>query len=117
MRRSVGLAMIFGLFASVVTMAQVYKVGDAGVSAPKVVKRVEAQYPEGVVTDVEGDVLLTGVVSASGIIGAVDVTKSLDPDLDPAAIDALMKWEFEPGTKDGKPVDVRMDFTIPFKHH
>ncbi len=114
MRRSVGLAVVFALLASVIATAQVYKVGDAGVSPPKIVKKVEPQYPDGVANDIEGEVLLTGVVSASGIIGAVDVTKSLDEDLDPAAIDALMKWEFEPGTKDGKPADIRMDFTIQF---
>ncbi len=116
MRRSAGLAVIFALLASVVTIAQVYNVGDTGVTPPKVVKKVEAQYPDGPLNPVEGDVGLTAVISASGIIGAVDVTKALDPDLDPAAVDALIKWEFEPGTKDGKPVDVRMDFVIHFAH-
>jgi TonB family protein len=115
MRRSVGLIVVFALFTSVLTSAQqIYNADDPGVTPPTVVKRVEPQYTQDArAAKVEGEVVLRAVVTSGGVVGGADVVKPLDPDLDTAAMDALLQWEFKPGTKDGKAVDVRMDF--PFK--
>jgi TonB family protein len=63
---------------------------------------------------IEGEVVMDCVVKADGRVGDVTITQSLDPDLDQAAIDAVKLWEFEPGTKGGKPVAVLVTITIAF---
>jgi protein TonB len=40
--------------------------------------------------------------------------QSLHPDLDEAAMKALAQWEFKPGTREGKPVPVRVTVTMTF---
>ena len=40
--------------------------------------------------------------------------KSLDPDLDQAALEAAAQWIFEPGKRDGRPVDVLVTIAIAF---
>ncbi len=63
---------------------------------------------------IEGEVIMECVVKADGKVGDVRIVTSLDPDLDQAAIDAARQWEFDPGTKNGKPVDVLVTITIAF---
>jgi protein TonB len=53
-------------------------------------------------------------VKADGTVGDTKIVKSLDPDLDQAALDAAAQWLFEPGTRDGKPVDVLVTITMAF---
>jgi TonB family protein len=43
------------------------------------------------------------------------VTKSLSDDLDKKAVQAVKKWEFKPGTNDGKPVAAGMNLAVQFK--
>jgi len=94
--------------------AGVYKPGD-GVSAPVMVKEVRPQYnPEAMRAKIEGSVTLECVVQIDGAVGEVHVTKSLDPGLDEEAIKAVKQWRFEPGTKDGKPVPVRITLEMTF---
>jgi periplasmic protein TonB len=54
------------------------------------------------------------VVKADGTVGDKKVVKSLDPDLDQAALDAASQWLFEPGTRDGKPVNVLVTIAMAF---
>jgi TonB family protein len=94
----------------------VYAPGN-GVTLPKATKTVAAQYtPEALQNRVQGEVLLTCVISKSGVPTQIEVTKSLEASLDAAAIKALEQWRFDPGTKDGEPVAVRiaveMNFTL-----
>jgi TonB family protein len=51
-----------------------------------------------------------------GSVGEVRITKSLDQQygLDEQAIKALVQWQFKPGTKDGKPADVRISIEMSF---
>ena len=59
---------------------------------------------------IEGTVLLDAVVLADGKVGDVKVTQSLDTEygLDTQAVEAIKQWLFKAGTKDGKPVAVRV---------
>jgi len=43
------------------------------------------------------------------------VQQSPDPVFDRAALDAIKKWKFEPGKRNGKPVRFRMRQPITFK--
>ena len=53
---------------------------------------------------------MQAVVLIDGTVGDVTVTKSLDSvnGLDEQAVTAPKQWVFKPGTKDGKPVAVRI---------
>jgi protein TonB len=65
---------------------------------------------------IQGAVFLDIVVLASGEVGDVTVTKSLDTEygLDLEAVKAAKQWRFEPGTKDGRPVPVQVALELTF---
>jgi len=86
------------------------------VKAPVAVERVEPVYPE-IYRElrVGGIVILECGISASGTVDSVRVLKSLAPDFDMAAADAVRRWKFKPGTRDGAAVPVLFNLTINFK--
>jgi bla regulator protein blaR1 len=85
------------------------------VVAPKLVRDVKPQYtPRAMQEKIEGEVLLECVVKTDGTVGDKRIVKPLDPDLDQAALDAAAQWLFEPGTRDGKPVDVLVTIGMAF---
>ena len=94
----------------------VYEPGN-GVTLPKLVKQVRPEYTqEAKDAHIEGTVGLSAVVLADGSVGDVAVTRSLDTTygLDDQAIKAMKQWTFEPGTKDGKAVAVRVGVNLTF---
>lgn len=110
-------ALTVGLAVSMTAQeAQVYKVRD-GVKAPVLIKEVKPQYTRGAMERrVEGNVELIVIVQKDGTVGEeVRVTKSLDAELDQAAVDAAKQWRFRPGTKDDKPVDVEVNLEMSFR--
>ena len=97
---------------------QVYQPGR-GVSSPRPVKRVKAQYTEEARrAKIEGVVVLNAVVLSGGSVGDVSVARSLDAELglDQAAVAAAKQWTFEPGIRasDKKPVAVRVTIEMVF---
>jgi bla regulator protein BlaR1 len=85
------------------------------VTMPKLKREVKPQYSERAKQEkIEGEVLMECVVNADGTVGNIKVVKSLHPDLDQAAMDAAAQWLFEPGTRDGKPVDVIVTIAMSF---
>jgi TonB family protein len=116
MRRVSLFATTFALFAALVSAQEVFTPGD-GVSAPTVVTQVKPVYTAAAQeARIQGEVVLETIVLADGSVGDVAVTKSLDTatGLDQQAIDALKQWAFKPGTKDGKPVAVRVNVEMIF---
>ena len=96
---------------------QVYRPGG-GVKAPRLISDVKPQYtPEAMQARIQGTVWLLAVVLTTGEVGEVEVTQSLDTvyGLDDEAVKALRQWRFEPGTKDGKAVAVRVEVEMTFK--
>ena len=88
-----------------------------GVTLPVVVHEVKPDYtPEAKAKKIQGDVQLAVVVLATGDVGDVSVSKSLDDKygLDQQAIIAAKQWKFRPGTKDGKPVPVAVTIEMTF---
>jgi TonB family protein len=84
----------------------VFKVGG-DVTAPELRVRVDPEYPEKArVQRLQGAVLLSIEVWPDGRAHNVRVERGLGLGLDERAVDAVRKWEFEPGTKDGEPVRV-----------
>lgn len=97
----------------------VYRKGD-GVKMPKVVTEVKPGYTrEAMEARIQGGLSLEAVVLENGAVGDVEIVESLDKvyGLDDQAIKAIRQWVFEPGTKDGKPVAVRItvEFTFTLK--
>lgn len=75
------------------------------VSAPKVEHRVDAKYGEFAVQDkVQGTLQLRLVVDASGVPQRIMVSRPLGYGLDASAVEAMRKWRFAPGMKDGSAV-------------
>lgn len=86
------------------------------ISAPLAVRKVDPKYPTSLVTArVEGEVVLYAIIRADGSVDSIQVLKSLDPELDRNAIEALARWRFSPATRDGSPVDVESVVHIPFR--
>lgn len=74
-------------------------------------------YPEQAYeNNVEGKVLVRFIVSKDGSVTNPTITRSADPDLDKAALEAVKRLpKFNPGKQDGKPVDVWYSLPIVFK--
>jgi protein TonB len=84
-----------------------------GVSPPRVLRQVQPDHPTKGFR-ISGSVLLSVIVSSKGDPKEPKVTRSLEKDLDQSAIDAVMKWQFTPAMKDGKPVASRVSIEIRF---
>ena len=94
---------------------QPYKMKDEGVKAPVLQRDVKPNYTKDAMDrGVQGSVEMDAVVKADGTVGDVVVTKALDPDLDQEAVKAMKQWQFRPGTKDGKAVDVVVQTEMTF---
>ena len=99
------------------TPLKVYTAGDAGVTLPTVIKEVQPAYTSRAIgARIQGSVLLSGVVLADGTISDVTVIRSLDTTygLDTQAVLAAKQWLFNPGTKDGMAVAVRVTIEMTF---
>ena len=64
---------------------------------------------------VEGDVLLELVVGVSGAVESARVTAGVGSGLDESALRAAYAFHFEPASKSGRPVRVRMRWPIGFR--
>jgi TonB family protein len=92
-----------------------YRPGN-GVSAPKLIQKVEPSYDEKARrAKIEGGVILSMVVGVDGKAQDIKVTRSLDTGLDQKAIEAVMQWVFEPGKVNGAPVPVMASVEVNFR--
>jgi TonB family protein len=92
-----------------------YKIGG-GVSAPVPTYKPEPEYSEEArKAKWQGAVLLELVVDADGVPQNIKVIRSLGLGLDQKAIEAVQKWRFKPGQKDGKPVPVSANIEVNFR--
>ena len=94
----------------------VYHVGDAGVTPPKGISMPQPEYSDYARRKkISGSVLLGMIVQPDGTVRSVQVTRSLEKSLDQKAIEAVNKWKFQPATKDGLPVAVRVEAEVTFR--
>ena len=114
--RTLITAAIVVAFASGAPLAQTnYKIGEDGVKAPVLIKETKPKYTDGAkARGVQGRVEVSAVILATGSVGAVKVTQSLDSELDQQAVLAVKEWKFRPATKDDKPVDVEVQIELTF---
>jgi TonB family protein len=84
-------------------------------AAPVAVHKVDPGYtPDAVREKVQGQVVLHAIIRKDGHVERVEVLHSLDSRLDQRAIAALQRWEFQPATRNGAPVDLEAVVNIPF---
>jgi TonB family protein len=85
-------------------------------SAPTATRKVDPAYPQELMRrNVGGTVILYGIIRADGTVGSVRVLRSVDDRIDRFASQAIVKWQFQPATRNGSPVDVEATFSIPFR--
>ncbi len=92
----------------------VYEPGG-DITRPKLVHSVEPAFStKSNEAFVEGTVTVSAVVSTHGNLTDMQVLKGLSAAQDRSALDALKDWRFEPGTKAGKPVNVKIKIQVDF---
>jgi TonB family protein len=86
------------------------------VTAPFVVaKSIPAYDAEARLAKLEGSVLLSLVVGADGRPRDIQVVRPLGLGLDESAVENVRAWQFKPGTKEGVPVDTRVNEEVFFR--
>jgi TonB family protein len=83
---------------------------------PIVIHTGDVKVPAGARKDkVHGTVLVSLVVGKDGLPRDVEVKKSLRPDFDQSALEAVRDYRFEPALRDGTPVEAKLFLEIDFQ--
>jgi protein TonB len=83
---------------------------------PVPVRKVDPKYPPDLIEqNVQGEVVLYGIIRANGSVDSIQVVRSVDPTLDANAKSAFAQWKFTPASKAGAPVELEVIAHIPFK--
>ena len=64
--------------------------------------------------NVSGDALIAFIVTTDGTTDQVQVVKATHRGFADAAVESIKKWRYTPATKNGKPVNCRMQIPITF---
>jgi TonB family protein len=106
------------LFLTCLTAAAQLPVFRPGpdVKAPFVVAKAPPAYTEEArLAKLEGSVLLSLVVGADGHPRDIQVARPLGLGLDESAVENVRAWQFQPGTRNGTPVDVLVNEEVFFR--
>jgi len=83
---------------------------------PRLIYKVDPDYSEiARLAKVQGTAVFAIVVDAAGMPSRVHLIRTVGFGLDEEGAAALMKWRFEPGIKDGKPVRVAATIEVNFR--
>lgn len=101
--------------------AEAARAGDVGpiqagstLGVLKKLTHVEPVYPSDAATaGVEGTVIVEAKIDAEGRVESARVVRSIPP-LDQAALDAVMRWRFEPLMFEGEPTALYTTLTVKF---
>ena len=97
-------------------VCEIHNVGDCGVTAPKPVYHPNPEYTDRARRKkINGNVVVSFIVTNEGKVRDAIVTRRLDKDLDQQALAAVRTWRFEPALKDGTPVEVRINAELTFR--
>lgn len=89
---------------------------SAGVTPPHAIYEPEPEYSEEArKIRLQGIVVLSLLVDPQGEARGIRVARSLGMGLDEKAIEAVKKWRFAPGTKDGVPVATQVNIEVNFR--
>lgn len=90
---------------------------DAAADTPPQLKyQKEPSYPRALLhSGLRGDVNIRFVIDIEGRVRNPVIVSSNNPGFDQPAIDAVLKWQFEPGSSHGVPVNIRASERITFQ--
>jgi TonB family protein len=95
--------------------SDVYRVGMS-VTAPVLTFKVEPEYTEEArIAKYQGSVLLYAEIGSDGIAHRITAIRTLGFGLGEKAVEAVSRWRFKPGTKDGEPVTVAATIEVNFR--
>lgn len=87
-----------------------------GVTAPKSIKKAFPKYPDmAKKLKLQGAVGLSILVTETGKVAEVKITRSAHPILDAAAVESVRSWVYEPARKNGVVVKVWLPISISFQ--
>jgi TonB family protein len=94
----------------------VYRPGSNGISGPSILTKVEPEYSEEARrAKFQGTVVLMVDVDEHGMPRNLRVIRPLGLGLDEKALEAVSKWRFNPGLKDGRPVATEATVQVEFR--
>lgn len=83
---------------------------------PRPIRQIAPTYPPTLKRQkINGSVIIVFVVDSMGNVIAPRVEESTHMEFEKPAIEAIRRWKFSPGKKDGKPVKVRVRAPLIFK--
>jgi len=86
------------------------------VAGPVPLRKVDPKYPPAFISaKVEGDVVLYAIIRRDGSVDSIEVVRSLDPQLDQNAMQALARWRFQAAQREGRSVELAAIVRIPFR--
>lgn len=86
------------------------------VSAPTVIENPDPSYSARArEARLQGQLVLSVVVDRDGKVAGASIVKPLGLGLDAKALETVRGWQFQPGTRNGTPVPVRVIVEISFK--
>jgi TonB family protein len=100
-------------------LGHIYKIGK-DVSVPVPLNTVLAKFPKAALETndkTEGICLISAVVDETGMPQDFHVVRSLRPDFDANAIQAVKQYRFQPAQRRGNPVAVRINIQVNFKRY
>lgn len=94
----------------------VYSAVPAGGTQPEEIDRVVPRYPAAARRrNIQGAVVVRGIVRRDGTIDNLEVIKDLPAGLGDEARRAVSRWRFRPATYRGEPIDVYYTVTVNFR--
>lgn len=85
-------------------------------TGPNPIRKVDPKYPPDLIEqNVQGEVVLYGIIRGDGTVDSIQVVRSVDPQLDANAKSAFAQWKFHPAMRGATPVDVEVIAHIPFR--
>lgn len=95
--------------------SKVAHLGDAGVTAPKILFKPESEFSDPArKLHLKGVVGLQVVVDDAGRVSDLNIVKPMGAGLDENAVNTVRTWRFAPATKDGRPVAVAVYIEVDF---
>ena len=83
---------------------------------PTIVESTPAPYTESALASrTQGTVVLMVLVRRDGSVGAVSVSRGLEPSLDESALRTVREWKFAPAIRQGKTVEVVLEVEVRFR--